>query len=70
MITDFYSEVFDTARNGVLPPVKTKEALEQMHATRAITNTKEHEMEQWFEDASAAFISINPNQTLKTLIRF
>ena len=54
-----------------MPAVKMKVALQDLHNKRAITSCSEKELEDWFEALStAAFIFINFNQTLKTLIRF
>ena len=71
MVADLFMECFDCCRNACMPAVKMKVALQDLHNKRAITSCSEKELEDWFEALStAAFIFINFNQTLKTLIRF
>jgi hypothetical protein len=70
MMVDLFSELFELCRNGCIPTVKFTEAMKELHQKKAITSTEDGQLEQWFDDVSAAvFISINFNETLKSLIR-
>jgi len=71
MMVDLFSELFELCRNGIIPKLKLTEAMLELHQTKPITSTEDGpQLEQWLDDVSAAvFISINFNETLKSLIR-
>ena len=70
MVVDMYMELFDVCRNACIPDKKLIGAMESLHRKKAITTTKQEELEEWFHEVGAvAFIFINFNHTLNSLLR-